>query len=446
MANKHYEVAVVGGSISGTALFYALSRYTDIKKIALVEKYSAPSLLNSNAASNSQTIHSGDIETNYTYEKAKDVKVSADMLVNYAVKNGLINNSVFEMQKMVLGVGDEEVESIKQRFEKFVTLYPYLELFDKETLRSIEPNVVLDKNGNDRKENIVAMGTKGGVYTTADFGAMSVSFIENAKKEDKICDLYLNNEVLEIEKVGDRFFIKTNQNLTISADFIVVNAGAHSLYLAHKMGHGKDLACLAIAGSFYFAKKDVLKGKVYMVQNPKLPFAALHGDPDINYSFQTRFGPTALPLLKLERYRGLKSFPEYLKTLNLDTITIGVLLGLLKDKDIRNYVGRNILFEVPYINKRLFVKDARKIVPSLKVEDIYYAKGFGGVRPQVIDKTNKVLKLGEASIDTKEGIIFNMTPSPGATSSLRNALNDARKACEFLGKEFNEEKSTLELM
>ena len=33
--------------------------------------------------------------------------------------------------------------------------------------------------------------------------------------------------------------------------------------------------------------------KVYMVQNDKLPFAALHGDPDILKNGKTRFGPTA---------------------------------------------------------------------------------------------------------------------------------------------------------
>ena len=35
------------------------------------------------------------------------------------------------------------------------------------------------------------------------------------------------------------------------------------------------------------------------------------------------------------------------------------------------------------------------------------------VRPQVLTKQNKKLMLGEASITELEGIIFNMTPSPG---------------------------------
>ena len=119
-----------------------------------------------------------------------------------------------------------------------------------------------------------------------------------------------------------------------------------------------------------------------MVQNNKLPFAALHGDPDILAEGKTRFGPTALMLPKLERYKK-GTYLDFLKTLNFDWHIVKIFWDLLKDSDIRNYVFKNFLFEVPLINKGLFVKDAQKIVPSLSVDDIEYAKGFGGVRPQV---------------------------------------------------------------
>lgn len=58
---------------------HELAKYTDIKSIALVEKYEKLSKLNSAGTSNSQAIHCGDIETNYTLEKARKVK-AADMI------------------------------------------------------------------------------------------------------------------------------------------------------------------------------------------------------------------------------------------------------------------------------------------------------------------------------------------------------------------------------
>lgn len=446
MKEMHYEVVVVGGGISGSALVYLLSRYTDIKNIALVEKYQGLSTLNSKGTGNSQTIHSGDIETNYTYEKAAKVKKTADMIVKYGLQHGYNEKFMFQHQKFAMGVGDEEVETIKGRYEDLKKIYPYLEYYDKEKLKEIEPKVIFDDKGSIRSDNVAGIGITTGVYTTVDFGAMSNSFIDNAKKEKgKLVDVYLNSEVERIDHVGEKFYIKTINNLSISTDFVIVNAGAHSLYLAHKMGYGKDLGTLPMAGSYYLTKKRLLNGKVYMIQNPKLPFAALHGDPDVLVDGCTRFGPTAIPMPVLERFHGTKSFLESISSLNFGTDTLSVFWDLLKDSDIRNYFFRNVAFEIPILGKQLFVKDAKKIVPSLREDDIYYAKGFGGIRPQVIDKKNKTLMLGEASIDTKKGIIFNMTPSPGATSCLGNAAKDTKKTCEFLGKTFNEAKFEAEL-
>lgn len=447
MEERHYEVVVIGGGITGAALLYELARYTDIKNIALVEKYEGIATLNSKGTANSQTIHCGDIETNYTFEKAKKVKLTADMVVKYGLQYGYQNKFMFANQKMVMGVGEREVDIIKERFEIFKELYPYLELFDKEKLKEIEPKIVFDENGNERPENIISMGVQKEVYTTINYGAMAISLTENAKKqENKTCDIFLNTEVLGITHIGDKFFLRTRNNMAISANFVVVDAGAHSLWLAHRMGYGKNMGCLSMAGSFYLTKQHLLNGKVYMVQNPKLPFAALHGDPDILADGCTRFGPTALALPKLERYKGLKSVPEYFQTLNFSKEVVQILWDLIKDSDIRNYVFRNYLFEIPEIGKKLFVEDAKKIVPSLKTEDIYYAKGFGGVRPQVLNRTEKKLMLGEASIDTEKGIIFNMTPSPGATSCLGNAERDVKKVCAFLNKTFDEQKFTAELV
>ena len=441
MNEKHYEVVIVGGGISGAALFYELAKYSTAKNICLLEKYEDLATLNSKGTSNSQTIHVGDIETNYTLSKAKITKRTAKMIEKFCLQYDLQDKIMFKHQKMALGVGEKEVEFITKRYNEFKEVFPYLELWDKETLRELEPKLVYaDKEQTkDRPEPIVAMGAKD-QYTTVDFGAMTKELAKAGQNADKTktTDIFFNSEVEDIEKVGDKYKLTTVNGTVYTADFVVVNAGAHSLFLAHKMGYGKHMGSLSMAGSFYITNGEFLNGKVYMVQNDKLPFAALHGDPDILENGKTRFGPTALALLVLERYKGGKSIFQCLKTMNIDGSILKIFWDLLKDSEIRNYVFKNFLFEVPGINKGLFVKDARKIVPSLTVDDLEYAKGFGGVRPQVLNKTEKKLMLGEASLSEGKGIIFNMTPSPGATSCLGNAERDIKVVCDYLKLDFNE--------
>jgi malate dehydrogenase (quinone) len=434
--HEEYELLIIGGGVSGSALFYEIAKYTDIKSVCLLEKYDEISTLNSNARANSQTIHCGDIETNYTLEKAKKVKKTAKMVEKYCLQYGYQDKIMFKHQKMAIGIGYEECKFIIKRYEEFKNLYPYLEIYDKQKLEQIEPALIFDENGKGRDEEIIGVGTAN-EYTTVNFKELSDTLIENAKKNKDIrTDVVFNTKVDEIIKNEDSYLIKTNNNKIYKAKMVIVNAGAHSLHLAHKMGHGLHYGQIPMAGSFYKSYKRILKGKVYMVQNPKLPFAALHGDPDVTLDENTRFGPTALVLPKLERFKS-GTFLDFVSTLQLDKNVFKIFFDLLKDRDIRNYILRNFLFEVPYFGKLAFLKDAKKIVPSLKSSDIDYAKGFGGVRAQILDKKNQKLMLGEASINTNEGIIFNMTPSPGATSCLGNAKRDVLLICKYLNRNFN---------
>lgn len=442
MDNRNFDVAIIGAGISGAALFYVLSKYTNIEKIALVEKYEKIATLSSSSHNNSQTIHSGDIETNYTFEKAKSVSRAANLLVSYAKYHNLQNKVIFEFQKMAAGVGEEEVHFIKERFEKFKEIYPQLEFFDKQKLKEIEPNIVLGENGEDRKENIVGMGmTK--AFCAMNFYLAANDMIERAKDTQK--EVFLNSKVENIISQSDSYEIKIKDKPSIYAKFVLVDAGAHSLYLAQKIGYGLDLGCLPIAGNFFFVSSNKLKGKVYTVQNPKLPFAAIHGDPDITMGGQTRLGPTAISMPKLERFKD-GTFIDFIKSSGIgEWATTKIMLELFSDVEIRHFIIRNFIYELPFFGKRLFWRGAKKIIPSLQLSELDYARGFGGVRPQVLDKKNLKLVLGEKRIQTGKGITFNMTPSPGATSCLKNALVDALEITKYLNKQIDMSKIKEEL-
>ncbi len=441
MKNRMFDVVIVGGGISGCALTYLLSRYTDIQSIAVLEKYDTLAPLNSNARSNSQTLHCGDIETNYKLEKAKLVKRQANMLVNYA-KTVDINDFLYKFPKMILAVGDDECERLEKRHHEFAEAFPYMELWDAKRIAEVEPSVALI-NGKPRPEKILASGCTD-EYCAVNFGNLSKSFINSARNTNTEINVSLSAEVEKITQFEDHYELTTPQG-TFMAKFVVVSAGAHSLLLANQLGHGLDMSILPMAGSFYYVPK-MLNGKVYTMQNDKLPFAALHGDPDLVEMEKTRLGPTALVLPKLERYKK-GTYLDFWHSLKLDRKVIRVFWDLMKDSTIRNYIFRNVAFEIPIIRQKLFAKDAQKIIPSLKAEDLEYAKGIGGLRPQVINKTDMVLQLGEASIvPENENLIFNMTPSPGATTCLGNAYRDTKIITKRLGLNLNREALANELL
>ena len=83
----------------------------------------------------------------------------------------------------------------------------------------------------------------------------------------------------------------------------------------------------------------------------------------------------------------------------------------------------------------MFIKEVRKIIPTIKLENLSYARGYGGVRPQIVNLNTKALEMGEAKI-IGDKIIFNITPSPGASTCLQNALEDTDRIIDFLGDDY----------
>jgi malate dehydrogenase (quinone) len=436
--NSKYDVLIVGGGVVGTALLYTLSKYTDVKNIGLIEKYSDYGLVNSASTKNSQTLHFGDIETNYSFEKAKSVKRMADMVMKYLdndKRDDADPKLYSKFSKMVLAVGKTQVEDLRKRFVSFSQLFPNLRVIEKEEIGKIEPRVV---EGRDPDQEIVALCTADGY--TVDFKRLCHSFVDNAKKENPDIQIMLSTKLLNIKKTEDHYTVDTNKG-ELHASAVVIAAGGHSLMIAKSLGYGKNLSILSMAGSFYTAPK-VLNGKVYTIQVAKLPFAAIHGDPEVHNEKVTRFGPTAKPIFQLERHNAATFF-EYWKTFGLGLSPILSLLNIVFDKILFNYIIINFLYDLPFIGKRLFIKQIRMIVPGIKMEELKYARGIGGTRPQIVNNTTRKLEMGEAKL-TGDKIIFNITPSPGASTCLGNAYSDTSELMKFLDNKFKFNKEGFE--
>ncbi|MEW5856023.1 MAG: FAD-dependent oxidoreductase [Cyanobacteriota bacterium] len=427
-----YEVAIIGGGISGTALLYTLSNYTNINRIALIEKNPEVALGNSHKTSNSQTLHFGDIETNYTLEKAQKVKRAANLVKNYILRNDPHQEIYSKYHKMVLGIGKEQTKELQIRYKEFKSLFPKLKLIKKEEIARLEPNVVKNRS---LEEEIIALFTEEGY--TIDFQRLAQSFLKRSiNSNQKNIDLMMETKVKSITKEGELYKIQTDKEVIV-AKTVAITAAAYSLLFAKSLGYGHNYALLNIAGNFYLAP-GVLNGKVYTVQLKKIPFAAIHGDSEVHDPSTTRFGPTAKVTLLLEQRQYATIF-EYFQTAGLSVNAILSFFNILSEQVILRYIVKNLIYDIPLIGKRLFLKEVQKIVPSIQVSDLQLAKGYGGIRPQIVNLKTKRLEMGEAKI-IGENIVFNITPSPGASTCLQNAEYDTEKIISFLGQGYRFDK------
>lgn len=437
---KKYDVIIIGGGVSGTALFYALTKYSTVKSIAIIEKYSSFGQVNSKGNNNSQTLHIGDIETNYSFDKASLVKSAALMIPKYIESlNDKAQNIVFPVSKMVLAVGHHEVVQLEKRFLEFKSLYPNLVRLESDEITKIEPAITLGRNAS---EPILALYTEHG--HAVDYGALANSFVSESvklKSSKEDLDVFLNTEVLKIEKIENGYHIITKGEI-FESKTVVVNTDAYSLSFAKSLGYGKEFSLIPVAGSFYFSKK-ILNGKVYTMQDKKLPFAAVHGDPDVLVPDKTRWGPTAklFPVLESRKFNTVL---DYFKAASLFRFaTIKSFLIILSDLSRFVFLIKNISYDIPILGKYLFAKNVQKIVPTISFKDLKRAKGFGGMRLQRVDTNTNELQLGEGKI-IGDNIIFNMTPSPGASVCLFNGMRDAENLMNFFDDKYTFDKCRLE--
>ncbi|MFO7834224.1 MAG: FAD-dependent oxidoreductase [Halohasta sp.] len=432
---KEYDLVIVGGGISGASLLYTVATFTDIERVALIEKEPEIAAINSHHTNNSQTLHFGDIETNYTLEKAEAVKEGAEMVAGYLEAKDPDRELHSKRSKMVLAVGDDEVDKLEARYhdEGFGELFPKLEAIGREEIADIEPKVV---EGRDPSKDLLALQTPDGY--TVDYGELAKAFVEQVEEHEGV-DVFRGTKVERVNETDDEYLIETDDAGWFAADTTVVAAGSHSLQIAKKMGYGEDLSLLPVAGSFFLADEGLLNGKVYTLQMKKLPFAAVHGDAEVHDGNLTRFGPTAKVVPGLERGE-LSSVADFFDVFGMNLDSFLSYATILADRILFPFVIENLLYDIPVVGRKAFLPHVQKVVPTVEEGDIKRAKGFGGIRPQIVDTSKKSLDMGEAKI-TGDDIIFNITPSPGASTCLKNAMRDTQQVIEFLNDdyEFDEE-------
>lgn len=429
---NEYEVGVLGAGVTGIATALALIRYTNVTSVVMFERRPGAAQVNSSRVNNSQTLHMGRAESNYNEAQAVAVSEDAQLVAGFVER--FAPEAGQPMSTHMIAVGDAEVAEFRKRFTMLSPHFPDLRLLERNDLETIAPKLI---EGRDPNESIVSLYSEAGY--AVDFQtlgeAMLAKAVSEAKRMGKTLDVHFDTQVDAVrqEKVGFAIVVRKEEYFVRTLE---IAAGNGSLLIAHQLGYGREFAMLPVAGS-YFVTKTLLDAKVYGFQDPSIPLAKAHSDPDVNDRGVMRFGPTARPMPLLER-DSWSTLWEFVRVGTLSPRGLWGLARILLNLHLLTFGAKNVLYELPYAGKWFFARmEARRIFPTIRARDLALAQGAGGIRGQLIDLRTGALMKAERILPP-DGVHANCipSPSPGASKCLGNAIESVRNHVAWLGPKY----------
>ncbi len=219
------------------------------------------------------------------------------------------------------------------------------------------------------------------------------------------------HEVTGASKVEDGVLV-THTRGEIKADRVLFCAGAWSDRLAISSGADPDPRIIPFRGNYLHVKpekQELVKGMVYPVPDPDLPFLGVHLTRHIDDSLS--IGPTALLVGSLQAKKAWSvSFRDAWRTATWP--------GTFRMAWDNRQAAREELKHA--VNQRALLAEAQRFLPALRREDV--EPGFSGIRAQAVGRDGS---LADDFVFSESERILHVrnAPSPGATSSLAIAAH-----------------------
>jgi|TARA_B110000902_G_C14286931_1_gene579220 L-2-hydroxyglutarate oxidase len=386
---QHFDIAIVGGGIIGSATFFKLSERFPNKSIVLIEK--EKELAAHQTGNNSGVIHSGLYYTPGSLKAVNCIQGRRE-LVKFAQEHKVAHDVC---GKVVVATEEWELPQMEKIYQ--TGLQNEIEDMEKITadqVREIEPNC-----------NSIG-GIRVGCTGIIDYRGATEKMTDLALAANQSNSLKLGEEVLNLTKNGEFTTIQTSKSV-YSCDKLIVCGGLQADRLARKDDVKLKEKVVGFRGDYYELTdqaKHKVKHLIYPVPNPEFPFLGVHFTRMTNGEIEC--GPNAVFTFKREGY-GKTDF------------------NLKDTADALSYPGtwklfmKNMKFGINEyrraFSKKLFLETLQRMVPSLTMDDI--RPGRAGVR---------ALLLGQDG-DTRDDFRIEYTdhsihvlnaPSPAATASL----------------------------
>jgi (S)-2-hydroxyglutarate dehydrogenase len=381
------SIGIVGGGIVGLAIGRELARRRPGVRIVIFEK--EPRLAAHQTGHNSGVVHAG-IYYKPGSLKARLCSRGRALLQDYCTEHGIAYN---ECGKLVVAVDPSELgrfDALEQTALR--NGVPGLERIGPERIREIEPHAF----------GLAALHSPRTAIT--DFVAVA----EAMGKEiaDDGGEIHLGTTVTGLERSAGGIEVQCGP-VRRRVDRLVLCAGLQADRLARLAGDTGGPRIIPFRGEYLSvspAKRELVRGMVYPVPDPRYPFLGVHftrrvyGELDV--------GPNAVLSLKREGYhrRAFRSADVR------DTLSWP---GFWQMARTHWRTGAKEVYGS--LSVRAYMRTAQRYVPAIGPTDV--VRNGMGVRAQAVERDGTL--VDDFRITHSDGVTsIRNAPSPAATSSL----------------------------
>ena len=382
------RVIVVGGGILGLAAARLTAVEHPQAEVLVLEKERA--VAQHQTGRNSGVVHAGLYYAPGSL-KARLCRRGVTLLEAFCAQHGIPYDAC---GKVLVATREDELARLDAILERATANgVPGVRRLSAAELRTVEPHAA----------GIAALHSPS--TAIVDFGEVARALATEVAQRGG--EVRLGAQVARVHEDGQRPRVELADGTMLPADRVLVCAGLHADRLARASGQSADPRIVPFRGEYWAlreARRHLVRGLIYPVPDPALPFLGVHLTRMIDGSVLV--GPNAVLALSREGYRRLSIRPR-------DVAGWAAWPGFWRLASAHRGVA---LSEVTRsVSRRAFVREARRFVPELCAADVVPARA--GVRAQAVDRDGSLVDDFRLS-DAGNVVWVRNAPSPAATSSL----------------------------
>ncbi|MBW3608274.1 MAG: L-2-hydroxyglutarate oxidase [Actinobacteria bacterium] len=402
MAAERHDTIVVGAGILGLAVAREILSRRPAERVLVVEREAGPAAHQS--ARNSGVIHGGIYYPPGSLKARLCVEGAARMYA-YCEAKAL---DARRIGKLIVALRPDELpalDALEQRAH--ANGVAGVQRLDADGLRAVEPHAT----------GIAALHAPG--TGIVDFGAVCRRLAADVAAAGG--ELRCNWPVTHVTASDRAIALSSSAGRAVQATRAIFCAGLWSDRLATLAGADPDPRIVPFRGAYLQLRPErraLVRGLIYPVPDPHLPFLGIHLTPTTNGSVLV--GPSALLAGARDAYR-----LTTIRAADLRDTALWPGTWRMARRWWRTGLAEARLAALP----AAFAAAAARYVPELRAED--FEPAFAGVRAQAVSRDGRLVDDFLLST-TPRAIHVRNAPSPAATSALALAELIAEQADQVL--------------